>query len=217
MIPVKCAPEPRSFDNRVRQRGLSAIDELVGRDPRLEHPGRRREKVATLEADIPPGAFPPFWRDALDDMLTSYQRRCAFLAHYLEHATGNPSVDHMLPKSRSWERVYEWSNYRLCAGLINARKRDLTGIIDPFSCKPGWFALEFVGFQVIRGPRAPTSRGAELDATIELLNIPECRRAREEYVDNYKRGHIRLPFLEQRAPFIAHELRRQKQLRRRDR
>lgn len=52
-------------------------------------------------------------------MLEAYERRCAYLALYLEHATGNPTVDHVLPKSRVWDQIYEWSNYRLCAALIN--------------------------------------------------------------------------------------------------
>lgn len=216
MVPVKCAPEPQVFDARVRQRGLSAVDELIGRKPRLYRPGPKLPRIAKREADIPSVRFPPYWRDALPEMLQAYHRRCAFLALYIEHATGSPSVDHMLPKSRRWDQVYEWTNYRLCAALINSRKRDLTNIADPFLCKRGWFALELVGFQVTRGARAPASRAAELDATLELLNLPECRRAREEYVVSYQTGAISLPFLERRAPFVADELRRQRRLRKGD-
>lgn len=217
MIPVALAREPPDFDSRVRQKGLSAIDELVGRRPRLARPGSRRKKIADREVDIPAEAFPSFWREVLDDMLQAYERRCAYLALYIEHATGSPSVDHVLPKSRAWDQVYEWSNYRLCAALINAKKNDLTSLVDPIEVGDGWFALEFVGFQVKSGPKAPASKTQEIDATLRVLNMPDCCKAREEYVTSYEQGHIDLAYLERRAPFVAAELRRQGLLRKGDR
>lgn len=217
MIPVSLAPEPPAFDARVRQKGLSAIDELVGRKPRAPHRGPRRKKICDREADIPADAFPPFWRDALDDMLVLYERRCAYLALYIEHATGSPTVDHVVPKSRAWDEVYEWSNYRLCAALINAKKNDLTSLVDPLAIAPGWFALELVGFQVVRGPQAPIRHVKQIDATLPVLNMLDCRKAREEYVTSYEQGHIDLDYLERRAPFVAAELRRQGRLRKGDR
>ena len=213
MIPVQLASEPRTFNRNVRQKGLSAIDEMVGRPPRQAHPGPRQKRVAAREEDIPAGKFPAFWRDALSDLLQRYGRRCAFLALYLEHATGNASVDHMLPKARRWDRVYEWDNFRLCASSINSLKSDMTGLIDPFECQREWFALELVGFQIVRGRRAPPAKSAEIDATLELLNAEEFRCAREEYAIDYASGDIRLDYLERRAPFIAQELRRQGRLR----
>ena len=77
MIPVALAPEPADFDAKVRQPGLSAIDELVGRRPRRPRPGPRRSQVATSESKIPAEAFPPYWREALDDMV---ERRAPFIA-----------------------------------------------------------------------------------------------------------------------------------------
>lgn len=209
MIPVTAAREPAAFDATVRQKGLAAIDELVGRAPRVARPGPRRAKVADVEADIPGKHFPPFWRDALDDMLVAYERRCAFLAIYLEYGTGNPSVDHMVPKSRAWDRVYEWANYRLCAASVNSRKSDLQSIIDPFEIGDGWFRLELVAFQVIRGPHVAPAGEGRLDATLELLNADEFRRARQEYVEQYEQRHISFAYLQHRAPFVAAELRRQ--------
>ncbi len=212
MIQVTCAPEPAGFDATVRQRGLSAIDELVGRRPRINHSGRRRKSVAQREDDIPPTYFPALWRHALPDMLRAYERRCAFLAHYIEYATGNPSVDHMLPKSRAWQQVYEWSNYRLCAALVNAHKSDLGDLIDPFTCGAGWFELELVGFQVVVGNCPSTVSRAQIAATLRLLNLPDFCKAREEYVVNYEQHHIDFDYLQRRAPFVAAELRRQNRL-----
>ena len=156
MIQVRLAPEPPSFDREVRQKGLSAIAEMVGRAPSRARPGPRRKRVARRKEEIPADRFPAYWRAALGSLLESYERLCAFLALYLEHATGNPGVDHFIFKSRRWDQVYEWSNYRLCASTINSRKSDLSGIVDPVECRTGWFALEWVGFQVIRGPEAPS-------------------------------------------------------------
>jgi len=212
MIPVRIAEEPPAFNRDVRQKGLAAIGELVGRGPFPPRRGRKRTPIAAREQDIPADRFPPYWRDALGLLLAAYQRRCAFLALYLEHGTGNPSVDHMLPKSRRWDQVYEWSNYRLCAATINARKRDMTGLVDPVECKPGWFAMELVGYQVIPGPTAPVDRKAEIQATLDLVNSPDCLRAREEYVQCYLKGHIDLDYLTRRAPFVAEELKRQGRL-----
>ena len=212
MIEVVLAVEPPSFHAGVRQKGLSAIDEMVGRTPRVSHPGPKRKKIAKKEADIPAAKFPPYWRDALEYLLDSHGRCCAFLALYLEHATGNPSVDHMLPKSKRWDQVYEWTNYRLCAATVNARKNDMTGIIDPVDCRPGWFALELVGFQVTPGDTAPHLHSAEINATLEIINAPECCRAREEYVTSYEQTQISFDYLNRRAPFVARELRRQGRL-----
>jgi hypothetical protein len=212
VIPVSLAPEPADFDGKVRRPGLSAIDELVGRTPRLSRRGPRRKKVADAEDEIPADKFPPFWRNALDDMLVLYERRCAYLAMYIEHATGSPTVDHALPKSYAWDKVYEWSNYRLCAAIVNSKKGELLSFVDPFNVKAGWFELNLSNFQVKRGTKAPRRRWGKIDATLPLLNQSDCVQQREEYVVAYREGHIGLAYLERRAPFIASELLRQGQL-----
>lgn len=215
MIPVTPAFEPDHFDKKVRQRGLAAIDEMLGQKPRVIRRGPRRKKIADRPEDIPADAFPPFWRDVLEDMLEKYHRRCAYLALYIEHATGSPSVDHVVPKSQAWDQVYEWSNYRLCAELINAKKNVLTTVLDPFAIEDGWFALELVTFWVVVGPRAPAEMIQRIDDTLRDvgLNLSDCCRQREEYVEEYEAGHIDLDYLTRRAPFVAAELRRHGRLR----
>ncbi len=222
MIPVAAAPEPMSFDSEVRRPGLDAISELVGKAPRTPRRGQRRTAVATRRDKIPSEAFPPLWRKALPEMRRSYGDLCAYLALYIEHATGSPSVDHVVPKSKDWKLVYEWRNYRLAASIVNARKNDLELVLDPFEIKAGLFALEFTAFQVVVGPAARGLRAKEVVATIDTLglNRRECCAARQAYVDDYLAGPpdgIALPRLERRAPFVAQELRRQKLLVRGDR
>jgi len=223
MIPVIQAPEPAEFDAKVRQPGLAAIDEMVGREPRLKRPGPKRkqlvnqqEQLVTQEQDIPADAFPAYWRDALPEMLVAYDRRCAYLAMYIHHATGNPTVDHVLPKSFAWDQVYDWTNYRLCAGIINSNKGALLTLVDPFAIGPGWFALNMNMLHVQRGAAAPPAELVRIDATLPVLNHRLCVKEREEYVHCYRigpgAGGFDLAHLARRAPFIASELRRQGQL-----
>lgn len=220
MIPVKLAPEPAHFDQTVRQPGLSAIDEMVGRDPRVPHPGPRRKKICAHEADIPANAFPPYWREVLPDLLKAYEQRCAYLAMHIHLATGAPTVDHRVPKSSAWHQVYEWNNYRLCAGVINSKKGASLSLVDPCEILPDWFALNLQTFHVVPGACAPPSDIDRIKATLPVLNLRPCVKEREEYISLYRlgpgNGGIDLAYLENRAPFLALELRRQNQLAPRD-
>lgn len=211
MIPLALAPEPPSFEAKVRRKGADAIAELVGEARVHSRRGPKRKAIASLREQIPPSAFPPYWRDVQPEMLTAYHHLCAYLAMYLEPATGNPSVDHVIPRSKSWKRVYEWSNYRLAASLINAKKNDLELVLDPIALQPGSFALEMVELQVIAGSKVKGQLLHDVVSTIEVLglNLPECRKQRLEYVTDYQAREITLRYLERRAPFIAQELRRQ--------
>ena len=214
MIRVMPAPAPEDFDLRVRQPGLDAIAELVGEPTSRRRPGPRRKKIAESRDRIPPEHFPPFWRKVLPDMLVAYRRLCAYSALYIEYATGGPSVDHVIPKSTSWDRVYEWSNYRLACVLVNARKNDVSLLLDPFEIEEGLFVLEFFEFQVKPGEQAVGELEWKVLDTVEKLglNRSDCCKAREEYFWNYRNGDIRLDYLERRAPFVARELRRQGRL-----
>ncbi len=215
MIPVLLAKEPADFDAKVRQPGLAAIDELVGRSPRIKRRGPRRKKVAETETKIPAQAFPPFWREALDDMMSAYEQRCAYLAMFIEN-TGSPTVDHVIPKSYAWNKVYEWVDYRLCTAIVNSKKGELLGLVDPVDAEVAWFELDLVSYRVVRGASTPKTESARVDATLPLLNLRDCCLQRKRYVEDYHLGPgnkgIDLAYLERRAPFIASELRRQGQL-----
>jgi len=218
MIPVRPAPAPPDFDRKVRQRGLSAIAELVGEPPLIKRPGRRRNKIAERREDIPAESFPPFWREALDDMMLAYDRICAYMAIYIGQVTGAPTVDHMIPRSVEWTQVYEWDNYRLACSLMNSRKNDAIYVLDPFQVKPGWFELELVGFQVKPADNLKPLIRTRVDRTITRLrlNDGDCRDARESYAVDYWNGEIPFTRLTRRAPFVAMELRRQERLRKGD-
>ncbi|WP_437906218.1 hypothetical protein WME95_49730 [Sorangium sp. So ce327] len=222
MIRVVLAAEPPSFDDLVRKRGKEAIARLLGK-PVKGKGGRKPKKTYAREEDIPPERFPALWRQpreadsksTLDDMMDLYGQRCAYLAMYIEKATGSPTVDHFIPTSANWRLAYEWSNYRLSAFYVNTAKGVLD-VVDPFEVRAGWFELDFATFHVQRGRGAPKAQHTKIDKTLPMLNLRECWQQREEYVKLYRLGPgnkgIDLPFLEHRAPFIASELRRQGKL-----
>ena len=99
MIHVDLQPEPDDFDKNVRKPGLAAV--AAGKDP-----------------------LPPLWRACLPDLHERYRGICAYLCVLIPRGTGARSIDHLAPKSKRRDLTYEWSNYRLVALLMNARKRD---------------------------------------------------------------------------------------------
>jgi len=214
MMRVELANEPSAFDENVRKPGLRAIAELVG-EPSGRTAGRKFKKVAATRDEIPAEHFPDYWRRALDDLLSSYHRLCAYLCLYIPRGTGAPSVDHMLAKSTRWDSVYEWGNYRLASSLMNSRKGAAADVLDPFELEDDWFALELVEFQVIPRGGLPDETLTAVRDTIARLGLsepPYCD-ARAEYAREYWAGHIDLDYLEWHAPFVARELRRQGRLR----
>lgn len=133
-----------------------------------------------------------------------------------DNGLGNPTVDHVLPKSYAWNQVYEWANYRLCAAIINSKKGALLTLVDPCAIGSGWFALNLNTLYVELGDAAPVADWPRIEATLPVLNHRLCVKEREEYVRCYQlgpgAGGFDLAHLEFRAPFIASELRRQGQL-----
>lgn len=216
MIPVTPAPIPPSFDTAVRDRGLRALAELVGEPPpKPRIKGRPFTKIADRREDIPPDKLPKYWTQALDDLMDAYKRVCAYSCFRIHSVTGAGSVDHMVPKSRAWDRVYEWSNYRLACGRLNARKRDFTDVLDPFEVQEGWFEIEPVGFQVLPGKGLPPHTFQQVNSTITRLglNDPRFLDEREHDWTSYVNGHVSFKTLLEESPFVARELLRQGRLR----
>lgn len=214
MIRVVPAAEPRTFDARVRQPGLSAIAELVGEPATRKRPGPRRPPVATRREDLKPEHFEPYWRQMSEDLLSAYDRICAYSCLYIHRITGAATVDHWAPKSTTWSRVYEWDNYRLASSIMNARKNDYGDVLDPFVVVDGLFALDLVSLKAVPGPAAGAQKQA-VEETIRRLHLDssDYAEALGDYYHDYRDGHISLHRLERRAPFLARELRRQGKLR----
>ena len=185
---------------------------MVGEKP--HRPGGRRFTVIAKERkDIPAEKFPPYWTEALDDLMTAYDCICAYSCFRIHPITGSRSVDHMVAKSRAWNRVYEWTNYRLACARLNSRKSDFSDVLDPFKISDGWFELELVGFQVVPGKQLDDPRRTSVQNTIDRLGLNDFRRDRERDAENYWNGEVSLRVLTEESPFVARELRRQGRLR----
>jgi 5-methylcytosine-specific restriction endonuclease McrA len=140
MIHVAAQPEPASFDEEVRQKGLAWL----------------RKKKITFDQALPSKTtIEPYWRHCLDEMHESYNGCCAYLAIFFERVTGGGSVDHFIAKSRRADLAYEWSNYRLASSRMNSRKREYDDVLDPFEVKNGWFQLEPVSGRIYPNPQLP--------------------------------------------------------------
>lgn len=64
MIPVAAQPEPRTFETKVRKKGLAHL----------------AQKGYALNQPLPPKAdIKPYWRDCLNDLHKAYGGVCAYL------------------------------------------------------------------------------------------------------------------------------------------
>lgn len=215
------ALEPGTFDDDVRQPGLRALAELCGKQPKVKRRGGRpfqRLQDVTDERDIPPEKFPDYWVKCLDDLMEKYDQICAYSCFRIHPVTGARSADHFVAKSRSWQHVYEWSNYRLCCSRLNSRKNDVGSVLDPFDIRPGWFQLELLGFQVHPDRDLPDTTQLAIQQTIDRLGLNDFRHAREIDAERYwqhgrdPRKGISLGVLKRESPFVAFELYRQGRL-----
>lgn len=211
MIPVRLAAEPVSFHEAVRVPGQRAIAEMVGETP-PRRAGTRHKKIADRRDDIPPEKFPPYWTEALDDLLELYNQVCAYCCFRIHPVTGSRTVDHFAAKSRRWDRVYEWNNYRLACSLLNARKKAFQDVLDPVMIDDGWFQLELVGFQVIPNPLVHPMTCDVIEATINRLGLNDFREYCAEDAELYWSREISLSVLTRESPYVARELRRQGRL-----
>ncbi|MBK1643066.1 hypothetical protein CKO25_00025 [Thiocapsa imhoffii] len=229
MIRVTPAPEPPDFDAKVRQPGLRAIAEMTGQVPAYPRRSGKAFKQRTRQEvqsdgtsisvsidrpeDLPASEIEPYWTNAIADLMQAYDEVCAYSCFRIHPVTGAASVDHMAPKSRAWDRVYEWDNYRLAAARLNARKNAFGDVLDPFEVQNGWFELELVGFQIIPAHGLTKDICKQVQNTIDRLRLNDFRSSREEDAVIYWERHISFARLMRESPFVAMELRRQGRLR----
>lgn len=231
MIHVEPAPEPARFHDEVRAPGLRAVAEMVGKSPpyprtrgsaykqrtqTVVEPGGSKRKVLVIrEEDLQSSELPAYWTECLDDLMEAYDQVCAYSCFRIHEVTGARSADHFAPRSRAWNLVYEWSNYRLACSRLNARKRDFTDVLDPFEVHTGWFRLELVGFQALPAADLDASIAGRVQNTIDRLglNDQDLRSSRAKDAEYYWAGDVSLQVLREESPFVATELARQGRLR----
>lgn len=226
MIKVKPAAAPGDFDQRVKDPGLIAIREMVGKTPHKRRTSGRAfaqrtrkavnsagdsvEVPVTSEADLASCHFPAYWTRVLDDLMTAYDEVCAYSCFRIHPITGARTVEHVAPKSLSWDQAYEWGNYRLVCSLMNARKNNFVDVLDPFEVPNGWFELEPVGFQVRPRPDLPDDLRAMVQDTIDRLGLNDAvfLKMREEDAERLWNHDYSHNVLMKESPFVAMELKR---------
>ncbi|WP_437713527.1 hypothetical protein WMF45_47115 [Sorangium sp. So ce448] len=226
MIPVEKQPEPRppgfDFDGKVRSPGRSALAELTGQEPTIRRRGPRIRQRADRIEDLDPEVLRKYayWTRALEALHDAYRGICAYSCFYIEPVTG-PTVDHFVAITRTeLAQAYEWDNYRLASSLMNACKREFPEVLDPFLVQDGWFELDMDTPEVKPAASLSPETLQRVEATIRRLklNSRDCRSARRRYFDLYWQPKassrpIPLWFLEEQAPFLAREMRRQGRVR----
>ena len=191
MIRVVLQPEPASFDKKVRQPGLKALDRF------------NKGKIKKL---------PSIWRKCIDDLWQAYNGTCAYLCVYIFRAAGANTVEHFSAKSSDRNSAYEWKNYRLVCATLNGWKSAYDDVLDPCKVRDGWFELDFSSGEplVVPGSGLNASRLAAVKKTIKRLrlNDSKCISDRKTYYDEYKAGETTYRHLERYCPFVAREVKR---------
>jgi uncharacterized protein (TIGR02646 family) len=192
MMPIPIQSEPTGFDQKVRKPG----QRFLSKNP---HPKSSDWKNKE------------FWREVLGDMYESYGGICAYCCEWMAQMTGDPTIDHFIPKSKKPQQAYEWSNFRLACRRFNTWKGHHEDVLDPFTIEENWFHLQFPSLQVVPNPEIPEEYKKEVTNTIKRLRLNDeiCIESRTRWVFALAQEDISFGFIKSRAPFIAHELERQ--------
>lgn len=212
VIPVRPAGEPENFDSQVRQRGLRWLSEC-GWNP--EHPPRQ------------PGKLPNYWTECKGQLYEAYDGVCEYYAFKLppiftsepaeplEPATvdpwltGEPSIDHFLPKATNPARLaYEWTNYRLASYRANRVKGSATDVLDPFELLEGTFQLRLGSGEVQANPTLDVAARKAAEDTIRRLqlNHGSLKRDRRLFLEKCAGGEVLADQLREECPFLYQEL-----------
>ena len=190
MIPVKKQPEPRNFYKKVQEKG----EKILAQNP---HPRGKQLK--------------PYWKAILPELYQAYSGICAYTCHWIPDDTGSKTVEHFKPKDLYPKLAYSWDNYRLVCGTLNGRKGNNEDVLDPFTLQDGWFIIHFPSLQVKPGDNLKKTEAESVVKTIKRLKLNDetCIRGRRSWLEPYIMGIYDINYLEEKAPFLARELKRQ--------
>lgn len=201
MIPVSRAPEPESFDRRVRQPGQSFL---------------RRERIQQGDPAPERLRWNDSWRRSIRMLHIAYADTCAYLGSYLNpkvvDGRREGSVEHFVRKADDAWKAYEWSNFLLADGRVNTG-RDHS--LDPITCP---FDLDFYPFELILesgmidvADGLTEEQEEKAYRLLDALHLDDevYDRERAEYYASYTDGTLSDAAIAQYAPFIWHEIQRQ--------
>ena len=200
MIPVKLKSEHPDFEKKVRRSGQKWLFTKL-------YP------IQKLNIAAPPKTkFPSHWTKILPEFHGAYGGICSYLGTYISLATGAASMDHFAPKSKIAGLAYEWDNFRLACLLMNSRKNNFTGLLDPFSMPEKVFHLVLTtGKLEINSAVLGTSIEKEALETISRLKLDSKinRDDRATLFTEYKTGDRSSRLMQLYHPFVWSEILRQ--------
>ncbi|MCK5342929.1 MAG: hypothetical protein KAR20_05975 [Candidatus Heimdallarchaeota archaeon] len=190
MIPVSLQPEPPNFESNVRTPGSSFL---------ATHSPNSSKDLKGHE----------YWRKCLTELHNSYNRICAYHAHWISRM--GCSVDHYIPLSDNINLAYEWKNYRLSGTYLNTLKHRHRDVLDPFEIDDNTFLIDFTTLKVIPSPELSVSLSTQVESTIKRLKLNETIliELRYEWLRPYCNNECTFTFLKGKAPFTAYEIERQ--------
>ena len=148
-------------------------------------------------------------RDELGD---AFHERCAYTAMWLSHPG---EVDHFISIDEDRTKLYEWENFRYCAGWLNSSKKNIrsTQILDPLAVEDDWFELMLPSLELRVTERCPEDlrdRAEFMLDRLKLRNGLQVRRFRQAMLTLYERnGPNVLADLDELAPLLARAIRKQ--------
>ncbi len=213
MIRLILAPEPASFDDKVRKPGQNALALLARNQLPHKLPGKKpsaTKKIAGKSVPKQVADF-PYWTNCLDELHAAYHGICAYYCYRVERTSG-PGVDHLVAKSNPTDPslAYEWSNFRLACAYANTCKNQFPDVLDPCTIEDGWFELNVVTLLLSPSPKLEDPKRSQVLVSIERLKLNEARvlETRQHAMAHFRQG-APIDFLDCDHPLLAKELRRQ--------
>lgn len=181
-------PEPREFDQKVRQPGNNWL---------AKNPNNKRPR--------------DYWSPFKSNLADGFGNLCGYSVMYEPVGT----VDHYLSCENYPNLAYEWSNYRFASGWINSSKRTLDDrVLDPFQVGDDWFEIILPSLQLVLTDKVPKEERQKAEFTLQRLRLQDDERVirqRQQWYQLYLDGDITLEGLEKKAPLIARAIRKQQQ------
>ena len=123
-------------------------------------------------------------------LLLETHKKCAYCESKFLHVTYG-DVEHVVPKSTSVERSFEWVNLTLACDVCNTNKSDHFGthddLVDPYVVNP-LEHLSFVGAMVL--PVPGSGRGHATESTIRLNRLDLLERRAERLQQICRQLHL---------------------------
>ncbi|MCK6587472.1 MAG: hypothetical protein L6Q76_07795 [Polyangiaceae bacterium] len=203
---IKVVPKPMSeafrtkYEAQVRAPGLRWLAENPLPEAKSGEPAPKPKRPPSL------------WLKVRDELADAFHERCAYTAMWLSHPG---EVDHFISADEDRNQLYDWDNFRYCAGWLNSSKKNIrsTQILDPLAIEDDWFELMLPSLELRVTERCPVHLRERADFMLDRLKLrngPEVRRFRQAMLQLYEReGQSVLPHLDEWAPLLARAIRKQ--------